>query len=161
MIPKSLKLLFAQEVRERKEVLFKPLGGHITKKLKDSNWEEIRLKLISSGAVIKDVPTLRDVEWYNLKKSSQTKYRNSLKSGAAGSKLTELDECVMDVLGRQSANVMGLNLPDMDISFAASTIINNNNNDNSMFSFSQREFDTTMDQFLIPAPVQTGNTFGN
>ena len=161
MIPKSLKLLFAQEVRERKEVLFKPLGGHITKKLKDSNWEEIRLKLISSGAVIKDVPTLRDVEWYNLKKSSQTKYRNSLKSGAAGSKLTEIDECVMDVLGRQSANVMGLNLPDMDISFAASTIINNNNNNNNMLSFSQRDFDTTMDQFLVPAPVQTGNTFGN
>ncbi len=152
--------MFAQEVRDRKDVLFKPLSGFITKKLKDSNWEEIRLKLISSGAVIKDVSTLRDVEWYNLKKSSQTKYRNSLKSGAAGSKLTELDECVMDILGRQSANVIGLNLPDMDISFAASTITANNN-DNSTFSFLQRDFDTTMDQFLVPAPVQTGNTVGN
>jgi hypothetical protein len=62
MIPKSLKLMFAQEVRERKDVLFKPLSRFITKKLKDSNWEEICLKLISSGAVIKDVQTFRDIE---------------------------------------------------------------------------------------------------
>jgi hypothetical protein len=158
MIPKHLKLLFAQEVRDHKDVLFKALGGPITKKLKDSIWEEIRQKLISSGAVIKDVPTLRDVEWYNLKKSSQTKYRNSLKSGEAGSKLTDLDECVMDVLGRQSANVIGLNLPDMDLSFATSTVSNNNIN-NSTFHF-PGDFDSTMDQFLVPAPVQTGHTFG-
>jgi hypothetical protein len=151
--------LFAQEVRENKEVLFKAYGGSITKKLKDSVWEEIRIKLISSGAVIKDVPTLRDVEWYNIKKSSMTKYQNSLKSGAGGFKLTELDECVMDVLGRESANVKGLELPDLEMSFPTSIIGSSGNNNNtinngSALSFSQR------DHFSVPAPSQTGNTFG-
>ena len=151
--------MFAQEVRENKNVLFKALGGSITKKLKDSVWEEIRVKLISCGAVIKDVPTLRDVEWYNLKKSSQLKYQNSLKSGAAGSKMTELDECIMDVLGRESAKVVGLSLPDMEISNFAGTSSSSNNNNNMTTSNMTSVFDSTSDQFSVP--TQLGSTFGN
>ena len=54
-----------------------------------------------------------------LKKISESK-----KTGAGGSRqLTELDETVLDILGRESANVEPVNAQDTDIVFGEEIVI--------------------------------------
>jgi hypothetical protein len=144
MISKELKLTLAELVRENKKVLFSTFGPTVTKRLKDQTWNEIREHLCSLGSVIPDVKTLRDVEWYNLKKAVLKRYNDSLKTGASGSKLTQVDEVVMDVVDRESVNVRALNIPDMDLTFNSFSSVSANHH-----SSVQRD-EETEPEFLVP-----------
>ncbi len=117
MLTKENKLYLAQLVNERKDILFPPLNMKLTNQVKVSSWEEIRTALMARGAVIKDAKYLRDREWSNLSRQVAERYRNSLKTGQSGSSLSQLDNLVLDIEGRDSVKVRALNIPDNKVVF--------------------------------------------
>ncbi len=117
MLSKENKFYLAQLVNERKHILFPPLTMKLTNVVKVASWEEIRTALMARGAVIKDAKHLRDREWSNLSRQVLDRYRNSLKTGQAGSSLSQLDNLVLDIEGRDSVKVRALNIPDNKVVF--------------------------------------------
>ncbi len=117
MLSKENKLYLAQLVNERKDILFPPFSVKLTNQVKVAAWEEIRIALMARGAVIKDAKFLRDREWSNLSRQVVGRYRNSVKTGEAGSSLSQLDNIVLDIEGRDSVNVKALNIPDNKVVF--------------------------------------------
>jgi hypothetical protein len=111
MLSKRHKLLLAQLVRENKTILFGPFSPSITKKAKQTCWEMIRRALLEAGSEPMDVKMLKEAEWHNLKRSVQKKYQESMRTGATGDTLSELEEVVLDVIGRDSTN----DVRDLDV----------------------------------------------
>jgi len=72
---------------------------------------------MARGAVIKDAKFLRDREWSNLSRQVVERYRNSLKTGQSGSSLSQLDNLILDIEGRDSVKVRALNIPDNKVVF--------------------------------------------
>jgi hypothetical protein len=50
-------------------------------------------------------------------------FQESLHTGSGASQMTLVDERVMDTVGRSTANVRGLQIPDVEVSFAPSTVM--------------------------------------
>ena len=119
MLSKENKLYMAQLVQERKDILFPPFSVKVTNQVKVAAWEEIRAALMARGAIIKDFRFLRDRDWSNLSRQVLDRYRNSLKTGEAGSSLSQLDNLVLDIEGRESVNVKALNIPDNKVTFGS------------------------------------------
>ena len=117
MLTKEHKLFLAQLVKEHKDILFPPFTMKLTNQVKVAAWEKIRTALMAWGAIIKDAKYLRDREWSNLSRQVVGRYRNSLKTGQAGSSLTLLDNLVLDIEGRDSVNVKALDIPDNQVIF--------------------------------------------
>jgi hypothetical protein len=117
MLSKSQKLLLAQLVRENKTLLFGPFSPTVTNKAKQSCWEMIRRALQETGCEPTDVKTLGDTEWRNLKRSVQNKYQDSMRTGAAGTTFSELDEVVLAVIGRDSPNLKPVDVKDSEVIF--------------------------------------------
>ena len=58
------------------------------------------------GCGFKSTGYLRDTVWNNLKRAVSTRWQESLKSGAAGSDLSKLDNIVMDIVGMQLSAII-------------------------------------------------------
>ena len=124
MLSKQQKLLLAQLVRDHKAIVLAPFSSTVTKKAKQESWETIRSQLNGIGANIDSAKTLTDVLWANIRRSTVEKVTDSKKTGAGGSgELTELDETVLDVLGRKSANIELLKVEDSDIVFGEEIVV--------------------------------------
>ena len=68
--------------------------------------------------------TLRDVLWVNIRRSTLKKFSESKTTGLGGSgELTELEETVLDILGRESANIEPVKMEDSDIVFGEEIIV--------------------------------------
>ena len=80
--------------------------------------------VLGIGVNIDSAKTLRDVLWANIRRSTAKKVTESEKTGAGGSgELTELDETVLDVLGRESANIEPAKVEDSDIVFGEDIVV--------------------------------------
>lgn len=100
-----------------------PFSSTVTKKTKQNAWEGIRTQLNDVGANIENIRTLRDVIWANIRRSMTKKMSEAKKTGAGGSgNLTELDETVLDILGRESANVEPVNATDTEVVFGGDSL---------------------------------------
>jgi hypothetical protein len=117
MLSKIQKILLAELVLHKKNILFSSFSPSITKELKNSTWQNILQELRSAGALLKDFQQVRDKEWPNLKNSVMKRYQESLKSGAEGKDLSKLDNLVMDILDRESPKIKGLDVDDMRVHF--------------------------------------------
>ena len=96
----------------------------MTKKAKQEAWEKIRTQLNGVGTNVDSAKTLRDVLWANIRRGTLKKVSDSKKTGEGGSgKLTELDETVLDVLGRESANIEPVKVADSGIVFGEEIIV--------------------------------------
>jgi hypothetical protein len=118
MLTKTQKLHLAQLVRDNKVLLFAPFSSTVTKNAKTRCWEKIQKTLQETGCDIMDVKTLRDVEWPNMRRFTQKKCQDSLRTGASGDTLSELDEVILDVIGRDSPNLKPVNVRDSDVIFS-------------------------------------------
>ena len=86
-------------------------------KRRNATWDKIASHLNSLGAKLPDYRWLRDREWDYVKKATSKKIQGNGSTGAAPQAYTDLDEVIIDVLGRDSANVNGIDVEDMEISF--------------------------------------------
>ena len=121
MLSKQQKLLLAQLVRDHKAIVLAPF---LSKKAKQESWETIRTQLNCIEANMDSAKTLRDVLWANIRRSTVKKVTDSTKTGAGGSgELTELNETVLDVLGRESANIEPVKVEDSDIVFGEEIVV--------------------------------------
>ncbi|XP_065645865.1 uncharacterized protein LOC136076324 [Hydra vulgaris] len=114
-------------------------------------WEDIMSHLNSLGAKIEDINQLRNREWDYLRRATMQKFAKSLKTGAAGRQLTELDNVVLVILDRKSINVSGINVPDFNISFcmtddALSSTPNQLSTPTATLSSSSKEVNFTLKQ---------------
>jgi len=130
MLSKQQKLLLAQLVRDHKMIVLAPLSSTRLKQetlAKQETWETIRTQLNGVGANIDSAKTLRDVLWANIRRSTLTESKEvteSKKTSSGGSgELTELDETVLDILGRESANIEPVKVEHSDIVFGEEIII--------------------------------------
>ena len=117
MLSEELKLFMAQLVLERKDVLFRQFGPGLNNRMRKAAWNEVRLALMSRGAVIKDIESLRKNDWGNLRGQVLNRYSASKKTGAAGAPLSRLDQVVMEVIGFDSVNVTALKIPENKVVF--------------------------------------------
>ena len=124
MLSKSQKLLLAQLVRENKTIVLAPFSSTVTKKVKQQAWENILSQMNGVGANVDSIKTLRDVIWANIRRSTIKKVSESKKTGAGGSgQLSELDETVLDILGRESANLEPVKVKDSEILFEKEVVV--------------------------------------
>ena len=124
MLSKQQELLLAQLVRDNKVIVLAPFSSKVTKKAKQEAWETIRTQLNGVGANIDGAKTLRDVLWANIRRSTLKKVTESKKTGSGGrGELTELDEPVLDILGRETANIEPLKVENSDIVFGEKIIV--------------------------------------
>lgn len=124
MLSKSQKLLLAQLVRENKTIVLAPFSSTVTKKAKQQAWENILSQMNGAGANVDSIKTLRDVIWANIRRSTIRKVSESKKTGAGGSRqLSELDETVLDILGRESANLEPVKVEDSEILFEKEVVV--------------------------------------
>ena len=124
MLSKSQKLLLAQLVRENKTIVLAPFSSTVTKKAKQQAWENILSQMNGVGANVDSIKTLRDVIWANIRRSTIKKVSESKKTGAGGSgQLSELDETVLDILGRESANLEPVKVEDSEILFKKEVVV--------------------------------------
>ncbi|XP_065682777.1 uncharacterized protein LOC136095883 [Hydra vulgaris] len=151
MLSKELKMLLAMKIRDNKEVLLGKLSPCVTMRHRNGIWEEILSSLNCLGAKIEDINQLRSREWDYLRRATIQKFAKSLKTGAAGRQLTELDNVVLDIVDRKSINVSGIDVPDFNISFctkddALSSTTNQLSSSTAIFSPSSKEVNFTLKQ---------------
>ena len=98
----------ARLVRENKELLIGKFSPSVTQKARDQKWTEIYQHLTGLGAVVEDVNMLRFTVYPNISKATRRK-RDLAKSTGQGSPIwTELDEIILDIIGRDSAAAVGI-----------------------------------------------------
>lgn len=91
------KLLFLQEIKARKSVLFGKFSDIITRDSKLKEWAAIKQVLVTHNVQIateKDLSYLRDVAWPNLKRYTIEKVDKKKKTGSDGGyemKLSQID----------------------------------------------------------------------
>ena len=124
MLSKSQKLLLAQLVREDKTIVLAPFLSTVTEKAKQQAWENILSQINGIGANVDSIKTLRDVIWANIRQSTIKKVSESKKTGVGGSgQLSELDETVLDILGRESANLEPVKMEHLEIVFEKEVVV--------------------------------------
>jgi hypothetical protein len=98
----------ARLVRENKELLIGKFTPSVTQKARDQKWTEIYQHLTGLGAVVEDVNMLRFTVYPNISKATRRK-RDLAKSTGQGPPIwTELDEIILDIIGRDSAAAVGI-----------------------------------------------------
>ena len=112
MLTYDQKLLLANFVKEHKAVMIGRLSSTVTNVERNKCWQEVTDLLIANGAVV-DPYKLRHNDWGNLTRGCAEKYRKSKKTGQKGVTLTTLDNVVLDVIGRDTANMNAIDTPDM------------------------------------------------
>jgi hypothetical protein len=76
--------------------------------------------------------------WDNTKRITLRKVSESKQTGSGGSKLTRVDHVVLDIIGKESAHMAGLNLPDERPSFSGSIM-----SDSDVFIAGQENLDSS------------------
>lgn len=109
----TLKVMIVKKINENKQLLFGALSNSVTDEAKRAKWNEILDYATSIGFQINgDWEYLRNTIWAsNWKRRAIEKWDQKRKTGAGGGdevQLTELDEAVMDVVGRESASAIGI-----------------------------------------------------
>ena len=115
MLSKDHKLILAQHVLSRKDILFAKHSPSITNKIKEKHWLEIYEDLVAHGAQVASPEYLRKTEWGNLKQRTIEKYVTSKKSGEGGLLLSQSQKLVMETVGYDSVAVNALNVKDMAV----------------------------------------------
>lgn len=106
------KIMFLQEVKARKSILFGSFKEHKEgKKSKLEAWEEIK-KLLDGYGNTHPYNYLRDAIWPNLRARSLSKYDKNKKTGAAPQEFDEIDELVLDILDKKSPVVSGIGVSE-------------------------------------------------
>lgn len=107
-----IKLLIVKKIGECKESLFASFSATITKETKAAKWQEIVDYATSVGFENNgNWQYFRDTTWNNWKKAAVTNWDKANHTGAGGGEeleLTELDEAILDVIGRESASLIGI-----------------------------------------------------
>ena len=125
MLNREQKLILASLVRENKNILMAPGGTAVKARLKKAAWEDVLKKLVSTGAVL-SLKELKDTTWNNLRRQAIKHFQDFQKTGSAGGKILELDNIVLDVIGRDSSTLNAIdveetvimNVSELDYSFA-------------------------------------------
>ena len=124
MLSKQQKLPLAQLVKDHKMILLVAFSSTVTNKAKQEAWETIGTQLNGVGANIDSVKTLRDVLWANIRRPTLKKVSESKMTGSGGiGELTEVDKTVLDILGRESANIEPVKVEDSDMLFGEGIIV--------------------------------------
>jgi hypothetical protein len=112
MLSQDQKLILAQHVLAKKDILFAKHSPTVTNKIKDKHWLEIYEDLVAHGAQVKNPEYLRKTEWGNLKQRTVEKYVELKKSGASDFVLSQTQKLVMETVGYDSITVkdMSVNL---------------------------------------------------
>ena len=90
------------------------LSPTVTNVNRNKCWQDVTDLLVANGAIT-DAFKVRHNEWGNLVRSAAEKYRKSQKTGQKGISLTGLDNTVLDVIGRETANMTAIDSPDMEV----------------------------------------------
>lgn len=112
------KLIFLNYLKESKDILFSQYSTSITKETKLKCWKDVNEKCLSIGYVLppsKDWSYWRDTVWPNLRNATIRKRDLKRKTGASGGKentLNEIDLAVLDIIGKDSDVVDGLNVKE-------------------------------------------------
>ena len=118
----SISLCHVAEIK--KTIVLAPFSSTVTKKAKQQAWENILSQINGVGANVDSIKTLRDVIWANICRSTIKKVSESKKTGPGGSgQLSELDETVLDILGRESANLEPVKVEDLEIVFENAVVV--------------------------------------
>lgn len=109
------KTVLARWIVPHKQLLF---GRHdfasgVTNAAKTMCWTKIHNKAIMAGYPVVSVKHTRETLWDNMKRGTMKKVQLSNQTGEGGSsRLTELDEAILDIIGRESAYLNGTGLED-------------------------------------------------
>jgi len=102
------KIALAKLVRENKNVLVGKFSPSVTQKKRDQKWTEIFTHLTELGAVFEDVSSLRFTAYPNLSKATKKKRDLAKSTGQGPPNYSELDEIILDIIGRDSAAATGI-----------------------------------------------------
>jgi len=112
MLSYDQKMLLANFVKENKDLMIGRLSSTVTNAKRNQCWQEVTNLLLANGAVT-DAFKVRHNEWGNMSRLIQEKYRKSRQTGRKGISLTTLDNLVLDIVGRETANITAIGTPDM------------------------------------------------
>ena len=98
----------ARLVRDNKEILIGKFTPSVTQKARDQKWTEIYTHLTGLGAVVEDVNMLRFTVYPNISKATRRKRDQAKSTGQGPPNWTELDEIILDIIGRDSAAAIGI-----------------------------------------------------
>lgn len=113
-----MKISLLEKIRDKKEILFGAFSAKITAILKRKTWTEIYDYAISINYPFPPDSTwkyLRDTVWNNIKKPVIRKLDDIRKTGNGSGEAPEFDELenlVLDIIGRDSAGLTGLDVPE-------------------------------------------------
>uniref|UniRef100_A0A915L8W4 Regulatory protein zeste n=1 Tax=Romanomermis culicivorax TaxID=13658 RepID=A0A915L8W4_ROMCU len=102
------KLLILQQIYDRKNILFAKFDEKVTADDQQKNWQHVKDFIDSLGVTMvnKQWDYVRDAWWQNIKRVTILKIDKFRKMGAEGgveAKLTELDNAILDLIGKDSA----------------------------------------------------------
>ena len=109
------KTVVARWINPHKDLLF---GRHdysagVSNAAKAKCWTEIHDKAVAAGFPVVSVKHTRETLWDNMKRSTTKKVQLNNQTGQGGSnQLTDLDEAVLDIIGRDSVYLNGTGLED-------------------------------------------------
>ena len=98
----------ARLVRDNKEILIGKFTPSVTQKSRDQKWTDIYTHLTGLGAVVEDVNMLRFTVYPNISKATRRKRDQAKSTGQGPPNWTELDEIILDIIGRDSAAAIGI-----------------------------------------------------
>jgi len=108
MMTHDHKIILAKFVRDNKGVLVGKFSPSVTQKARDKKWTEIFTHLTELGAVFEDVSSLRFTAYRNLSKATKKKRDLAKSTGQGPPNYNELDEIILDIIGRDSAAATGI-----------------------------------------------------
>jgi hypothetical protein len=120
------KLLLLNAILEKKNILFGSFDSCITRDLKSSTWKDILQKCIAEGGFD---PTsgngwkyLRDTVWPNMRQYTVRKKDANSRTGAAGgNQMSQIDNVILDIIGKGSPVLEGLSGTSDVLAIAASS----------------------------------------
>ncbi|KAL7634495.1 UNVERIFIED_CONTAM: hypothetical protein RMT77_006297 [Armadillidium vulgare] len=147
---------FLIKIRSRKEILFGSFSHTLTKEKKCQTWMEIA-EFAKSVCLIprdKEWTYARDVLWQNIKKATMAKRDNINKTGKGGmGKFTEVDELVLDILGKESPLICGLGVRESMASTECASSVSGVSNFLSPANIHHVKVDVNEDTDDCPEPV--------
>ncbi|TRY79175.1 hypothetical protein TCAL_16100 [Tigriopus californicus] len=118
---KALALL----AREKRNLLIPRFNASLTKRDKLNTWSAVAQYMRSLGVIVESPAFLRDTVLGNLRRGTVKRFADQKKTGAQGGKWTELDDVIMDIEGRETANVMGVGVPDLGSNLTPNSLMSN------------------------------------
>lgn len=102
-------------ITDKRDKIIPKFSSTVTKKEKLEAWANIAQQLQGIGVVVSSPAHLRDTVWANIRRATVKRYNDQKKTGAQGGKWSDLDNLVMDLEGRESANVVGIGVDDISL----------------------------------------------